>query len=46
MEIDKMTLDQIYEWVKAECEEECRAKAETEYLLQKSKYEVSKDEER
>lgn len=46
MEIDKMTLDQIYEWVKAECEEECRAKAETEYLLQKSKNEISNDEER
>ena len=46
MEVDKMTLDEIYERVKAECLEECRAKAETEYLLQKSKNEMTNDEER
>ena len=46
MEVDKMTLDEIYERVKAECMEECRAKAETEYLLQKSKNEMTNDEER
>ena len=37
---------EIHERVKAECLEECRAKAETEYLLQKSKNEMTNDEER
>jgi len=46
MEIDKVTLDQICEWVQAKYSEDIKAKAETEYLLQKSKYEASKDEER
>lgn len=46
MEISKMTLDQICEWVQAKYSEDCRAKAETEYLLQKSKDEQSNDEER
>ena len=46
MEISKKTLDEIYEILKADCLEECRAKAETEYLLQKNKNEISNDEER
>ena len=46
MEISKMTLDEIFEMLKADCVEECRAKAETEYLLQKSRNEKSNDEER
>lgn len=46
MEISKITLDEIFERIKADCVEECRAKAETEYLLQKSKNEISNDEER
>lgn len=46
MEISKMTLDEIFEMLKVDCVEECRAKAETEYLLQNSKNEISNDEER
>lgn len=46
MEIDKMTIDQICEWVQAKYSEDCRAKAETEYLLQKCNDEKSDDEER
>ena len=46
MEISKITLDEIFERLKADCLEECKAKAETEYLLQKSKNELRNDEER
>lgn len=46
MGIDELTLDEIFARVKAECIEECRAKAETEYLLQKGKDEITNDEER
>ena len=46
MILSEQTLDEIFERVKAECMEECRAKAETEYLLQKSKEEITEDEER
>lgn len=45
MILSEKTLDEIFERVKAECIEECRAKAETEYLLQKSINEINKDEE-
>ena len=44
--VDAATLDEIFERVKAECIEESRAKAETEYLLQKSNNEKTNDEER
>ena len=48
MEIDKMTLEAIFERVKADCAniEESKAKAETEYHLQKCTAEINKDEER
>ncbi len=46
MILSEKTLDEIFERIKADCLEECREKAETEYLLQKSKNEISNDEER
>lgn len=46
MMLSEKTLDEIFEEMKAECLAECREKAETEYLLQKSKNEVINDEGR
>lgn len=45
MEISKIALDEIFERLKADALEECREKAETEYLLQQCKTDIS-DEER
>lgn len=44
----EITLDEIFEMLKADCldTEERKAKAETEYILQKSKNETRNDEER
>lgn len=44
----ELTLDELFEILTADCldVEERKAKAETEYLLQKSKNEVRNDEER
>lgn len=44
----EITLDEIFEMLKADCldTEERKAKAETEYILQKSKNETKNDEER
>lgn len=48
MEIDKITLETILERIKADCLdlEESKAKAETEYQLQKCRLDKNKDEER
>ena len=44
----ELTLDELFEILTTDCldEKERRAKAETEYLLQKSKNEARNDEER
>ena len=44
----ELTLDELFEILTADCldVEERKAKAETEYLLQKSKNETRNDEER
>ncbi len=48
MILSEKTLDEIFEMLGADCPdlEERKAKAETEYLLQKSKEERTEDEER
>ena len=44
----ELTLDELFEILASDCldEKERKAKAETEYLLQKSKSEARNDEER
>ena len=48
MILSEKTLDEIFEMLGADCPnlEERKAKAETEYLLQKSREEKTEDEER